>query len=385
MNIAIVTHNVLYGDGQGRVNYEIAKFAINRGHHVTLVACRVAPDLLASDRVTFVRAAPPNLPLPVKSLLFALQSSRWLMANRAKLDVVHVNGWVTFADADINAVHFVHTAWLRSPVHTSRVRRGVYGFAQYLYTSLNAKLEAFAFRKAKVLVAVSQQVRRELIQLGTPEEKVRVVFNGVDLQAFYPGDVDRAALGLPRDVVLALFVGDIRNSRKNLDTVLEAIALIPDIHLAVVGRVEGSPYPQLAKELGVSGRVHFLDFRSDVADIMRASDLFVFPSRYEACSLALLEALSSGLPIVTAKTTGGAEIVTSACGVAISNADNVGELVSAITELASSTSLRRRMSTAARLTAEEHAWEQVAGIYLGLYEEYSSAGRAQHELSEVPQ
>jgi hypothetical protein len=57
--------------------------------------------------------------------------------------------------------------------------------------------------------------------------------------------------------------------------------------------------------LNVSDHVHFLGYRRDIPDLMRTANIFVFPSRYEACPLVLLEAMASGLPIVTAQTAGG--------------------------------------------------------------------------------
>src|SRR5690606_25250574 len=110
--------------------------------------------------------------------------------------------------------------------------------------------------------------------------------------------------GLPDAVPLALFVGDIQSSIKNLDAGLAALVQVPGLHLAVAGRIGTSPYPAMAEGLGVQDRVHFLDFRSDIADLMRAADFFVLVSRRDSCPLVLIEAVSSGLPVVTARTVG---------------------------------------------------------------------------------
>ncbi|CCH65303.1 glycosyltransferase [Richelia intracellularis HM01] len=61
---------------------------------------------------------------------------------------------------------------------------------------------------------------------------------------------------------MALFAGDIRTSRKNLDTILYALLQVPNIHLAVVGDVETSPFPGLATSLGLEKRVHFFGLSS---------------------------------------------------------------------------------------------------------------------------
>lgn len=225
------------------------------------------------------------------------------------------------------------------------------------------------YRDTRRIVAVSAQVRQELLAIGVPPEHVSVILNGVDLTEFAPGVEDREALGLPPGVSLALFVGDIRTPRKNLDTVLRALTDVPGLHLAVVGSPEGSPFPRLADELGVASRTHFLGYRRDVARIMRASDLFVFPSRYEACSLVLLEALASGLPVVTARTAGGAEIVTPECGVVLTDPVDVAGLTAHLCRLVADGDLRRAMGRAARAAAEAHSWRGMADQYLALYEE----------------
>jgi glycosyltransferase involved in cell wall biosynthesis len=376
VKLCIVTHRIKKGDGQGRVNYEVALEALRRGHELTLVASEISPELEKNSLVNWISIPVNNLPSEfLRNFVFALKSANWLRKYRSQVDVVKVNGAITIAASDVNAVHFVHTSWLSSSVHISRTRRDLYGFYQWLYTAINSYSEKQAFKKAKVVIAVSEKVARELVNLGVPCSQIRVILNGVDLQEFYPDvapDVSqRQKLGLPEDVTLGLFAGDIRTSRKNLDTVLHALVKAPNLHLIVVGNPEGSPFPQLAKSLGLSDRVHFVGYRRDIADIMRAVDLFVFPSRYEACTLVLLEALSSGLPVITAQATGGAELVTSECGFVLNDTDDSEALATALNTLSNDAKLRQQMGQAARNIALQHSWATMAASYIDLFEDLS--------------
>ena len=373
MKICIVTHKIKKGDGQGRVNYEVVKEAIRCGHHLTLLASEIAPELQDHKLVNWISIPVQKFPTELmRNIIFAIKSAAWVKKYRSEIDLVKVNGAITMTSADVNAVHFVHSSWLRSPVHISRTRRDIYGLYQWLYTALNAYWEKQAFQTAKVIVAVSEKVAQELVNIGVPRSRIQVIVNGVDLQEFAPGVANRQKLGLPPDVNLALFAGDIRTSRKNLDTVLSALVKVPDLHLAVVGDTEGSPFPHLAASLGLNQRVHFLGYRRDIADIMRAVDLFVFPSRYEACTLVLLEALASGLPVITATATGGAELVTPECGVVLPNSDDINALATALLSLVSDRTLMQQMGQAARSVAEQHSWKIMAQTYVQLFEELSN-------------
>jgi glycosyltransferase involved in cell wall biosynthesis len=370
MKLCIVTHKVKKGDGQGRVNYEVAQEAIRRGHQLTLLASEVAPEIEQNSKVNWVPISVDSYPSEfIRNFVFADKTAAWLQQNRSQIDVLKVNGAITKFAADVNAVHFVHSSWLRSPVHISRIRRDAYGFYQWLYTALNARWEKQAFQRAKVVVAVSEKVAQELINIGVPRDRIRVIVNGVDLQEFSPGVASRQKLGLPENVNLGLFAGDIRTPRKNLDSVLHALVQVPDLHLAVVGSPDGSPFPQLAADLGISNRVHFLGYRRDIAEIMRAVDVFVFPSRYEACTLVLLEALASGLPVITATATGGAELVTPECGIVLPDSDNIDALAAALSSLVSDRTLMQQMGQVARAVAEQHSWSTMAQTYMDLFEE----------------
>ena len=247
--------------------------------------------------------------------------------------------------------------------------RGISG----LYTSRNTTGERRAYAAADIVVAPSRKIVGDLASIGVPESKVRVIYNGVDPTEFTPGSGDRSAVGLPSDAAtIAVFAGDIRTPRKNLDSVLRALVAVPALHLAVVGETKQSPFPALAAALNVADRVHFLGYRRDVAAIMRACDFFVFPSRYEAGALVLLEAMACGLPVIAAATAGGAELVSADAGVVLEDSEDVAGLAVAMQRLTEDPGLRASQSAAARRIAEAHSWRRMADEYLALFEETRS-------------
>ncbi|MDB9375577.1 glycosyltransferase family 4 protein [Nodularia sphaerocarpa] len=372
MKICIVTHTVQKGDGQGRVNYEVAQQAIRRGHHLTLLASNVELELQKNPQVNWIPISIKGYPTEfLRNMIFATKSTNWLRKHRQQFDIVKVNGAITNAPGDVNAVHFVHNSWLKFTAKKTQPQPNklVYNFYQWLYTTLNARWEKEAFRKAQIVVAVSEKVAQDLREIGVPPESIKVILNGVDLQEFSPGESQRQKWQLPKGVPLALFAGDIRLARKNLDTVLQALVSVPELHLAVAGNTEASPYLQLAKSLGLSERVHFLGQRSDVPELMKAVDFLVFPSRYEPFGLVVIEAMASGLPVITASSTGAADLVTPESGIVLSDSDDAEALTQALRLLSSDRTLRQDMGKAARSVAEQHSWSNMAQTYLDLFEE----------------
>lgn len=370
MNLALVTHNVIVGDGQGRVNYELTRYLLARGHQVTLVADTVDPALEAAG-ARWIRLRAGRLADRVdlvKVWRFKRMADRLLARITSQFDAVLACGVVLNRPHTLNAVHFAHGPWLHSPYHNARVQRGPNAWYQWLFTALNARWERQTLAKARRVVAVSAMVHDELVAAGVDGDKVEVVVNGVDLDEFAPGPADRAMLGLPTDVPLGLFVGDVRSSIKNLDAVLEGLAHVPDAHLAVAGCLADSPYPALADRLGVAGRVHFLDFRRDVADLMRAADFFALPSRRDSCPLVLLEAMASGLPVITSRNVGTANLVTADAGFVLDDPDDQATMQHALHTFATNPVRRTGMGQGARRIAEEHSWARMAARYVDLLE-----------------
>lgn len=311
-------------------------------------------------------------PMLCKIKGFAAAVDRRLDQMQKEFDIVQGFGFVLTRPHEVSGAQFVHSAWRKSPNHIARGRYDAWARYQWLYSGCNAQWERIAFSQARRVVACSQRVRCELIEAGVPENRIRVILNAVDIEEFHPGPANRQTLGLPVGVPLGVFVGDIRTNRKNLDAVLRGLVSCPGVHLAVVGKVEGSPFPALAEKLGLKDRVCFLGFRKDVADIMRACDLYLFPSTYEPFGIVVLEALATGTPVITARTVGASELVSEECGIVLSDPNDAAKLGAAITQLMGDGEGRLRMGRVARTVAENHTWKQMAAAYLALYEEVAA-------------
>jgi len=371
MNLALVTHNVIAGDGQGRVNAELTRYLLSQDHQVTLVANQVDDALLdqGAEWISIDTGSLGEAVDLVKVWRFKRKADRLLRRIGDRFDAILACGVVCSVPHTINAVHFAHGGWRRSPYHASKVNPGLNGAYQWLFSVLNDRWERQTLAQAKRIVAVSQMVKDELIASGLPADNIEVIVNGVDGDEFHPGPANRSALNLPEDVPLGLFVGDIRSPIKNPDGVLHALADVPDAHLAIAGSLEGSSLPDLAHQLGLSERVHFLGFRRDIPELMRAADFFVLPSRRDSCPLVLLEALASGLPAIVSSNVGTADLVAPDAGFVLASPDDHDTLARYLHRLAHDAARRKAMGQSARNVAKQHTWDRMAAQYYELIEE----------------
>ena len=375
LRLALVANRIQRNDGQGRVNYEIARAALACGMHVTLLAAHCADDISSHPNARYVRLGRESRPTQMwRNLAFANDTARWLRANRGSVDIVQANGFITWEPCDIVAMHFVHSSWLRSRFYPFKGSLRPYALYQRAYTVLNGRWEKRAVHSGKKIVAVSDVVAHDVQELGVPADKIETIFNGVDVEEFRPGPSERNLWNLPESVPIALFVGDIRSPRKNVATVLRALRHLPTVHLAVAGDTKSSPAPALANQLGIAERVHFVGKTSKIPSLMRSVDLFVFPSRYEAHPLVILEAMASGLPVVVSKNVGSAGTFGDVLEV-LDTPDDAELLAGLMKRLLHDPGLRKDMGQKARTRALDLSWDKTTAAYLSLYKDMAEHKR----------
>ena len=221
------------------------------------------------------------------------------------------------------------------------------------------------WRSAAAVVANSQGLA-ELAKDFTPELDIGVINNGVDTETFYPGPA-----GLPAQPVKVLTVCRLI-SRKRIDLLIETVAcakeLGVDIQLDIAG--EGNLMAKLkglAEKIGAGERVNFMGRvpSEQMPQLYRDNDIFVMSSAHEGMSNAMLEAMASGLPIITTRCEGVEELIIDN-GIVVDQA--LGEsMANAIKKLVDNPQTYRNMSTAAAKRARQFTWSSVAGKYLDCY------------------
>jgi teichuronic acid biosynthesis glycosyltransferase TuaC len=168
-----------------------------------------------------------------------------------------------------------------------------------------------ALRAAAGVISVSHSLRELAIEHGVPAEQIEVIHNAIDAQMFYPGDraAARAALKLAPAAPLVVSVGNLVSGKRH-HVLIEAFAKLrarrADAELVIVGGGSFEPaYPDrlnaLARELGIATAVRFLGRipPAEVATWLRAADAFALGTAREGCCNAVLEALGTGVPVVT--------------------------------------------------------------------------------------
>lgn len=183
---------------------------------------------------------------------------------------------------------------------------------------LRAKLRVLGGPRNR-LVFVSEALRAHIAGLGPLRlERTRVIHNGVDCSVFRPGEATAASipgLNLPGGATVVGAVGNVRPSKDYavlLRATAELVERLPGVHTVIVGQATGSMYEELLElraSLGLEDRVHFLGFREDVAELFQVFDVFALSSSDEGFSLATVQAMASGIPVVATRSGGPEEIV----------------------------------------------------------------------------
>jgi UDP-glucose:(heptosyl)LPS alpha-1,3-glucosyltransferase len=344
LSIAILLDKFLPSRGGERYFSFLAGELARRGHEVHLFASKVEES---ADRPYQVHLVPVlDFPRSVRMISYMLFSAR--MVKGYGFDVIHGLGQ-SLAGNVLNPHGGVEKAYLKQEF--ASISRRWYYWYRWLrrYLSIRHYLELWVQKRlyrggrVKRVIAISSMVKRDIISyFGFPEEKIAVVFNTVDLDRFHPStrerlrDAKREDLAIEDGAIVLLFAGN--NYRlKGLEPLLHALALLKKkspqtvLRLIVLGRGQIWLYRRQAERLGVAGNVLFLGPVTGMEPYYAASDIYVHPTFYDSCSLTVLEALASGLPVVTTRFNGASDaILSEEGGKIVQDPANVEEIADAI-------------------------------------------------------
>ncbi|HTK29513.1 MAG TPA: glycosyltransferase family 4 protein [Vicinamibacterales bacterium] len=234
-----------------------------------------------------------------------------------------------------------------------------------LVRALKAPLRA-VYRRADRIVCIGRDLEREALAAGVPRARVRYIPHGVDTNRFRPAepgerDAIRRRHGWPLDRPVVLFVGRLSREKGVMD-LLEAwrVTNRPSALLSLVGPDMtghpwdcGGPGRAFVAAHGLGDRVRFEGPAADPAEWYRAADVFVQPSHFEALGNTAIEAMASGLPVVTSGVGGLADFCVDGENALLYEPRSAAAMARAIARLLDDPPLRGRLGEAGRCTAVE--------------------------------
>ncbi|MEW6095245.1 MAG: glycosyltransferase family 4 protein [bacterium] len=384
MKIAIIARIYSKKGGISRYAAELAE-GLSKEHevHVFANSWQDASDKIIFHKVPmikgnfFLKRKKAGLATILQVYSFALMLN-WSKIDTNSFDVVHTQG-DSFCPFDIFTAHSCHKVAVKVARQSTS---GLYNFLKN--TRINPLnlivlwIEKFTLKKGryKKIISVSEGVKREIIEnYNLPAEDIVAIPNGVALEEFNPKNKNiwreeiRNKYNIKNDDILLLFTG-YEFKRKGLKYIIEALPLIDnkEVKILVVGRDDEKPFYNIAKQLGVEKRVVFVGYSTEVNRYYAASDIFVFPTLYEAFSLATIEAVASGLPILTTKVNGTEELVQDGYNGFFIKRD-AKDIAEKVNLLIKNPLLITQLGENARKTAEKYSWQKIVKRTLEVYKE----------------
>jgi len=315
MKIAVVRkYFTPYGGGEQYLFRLVQKLA-EKGHEIHIFANHWPPNCDLKNNIRLHPVPAVKMTSFLEALSFAFFSSKQL--RRERFDVIHSFERTLYQDI-YRAGDGCHREWLAQ-------RKKIDPWAKRLLHPLNPLHRSLLFLEKRLfqsprlqlIIANSQRGKEEIIRhYGVPASKIRVIYNGVDLHRFNPENRARYRQRVREEWALKdsdpvlLFLGS-GFKRKGLSYILKSLSSMErkDIKLLVVGKDDPTPYQKMARRLNILEQVIFTGPRQDVEKIYAAGDLFVLPSVYEPFSNACAEAMATGLPVITTRMNGVAELI----------------------------------------------------------------------------
>ena len=374
MKIAIIRQKfVLYGGAEQFVQSYINQLA-EAGHDIHIFANQWTPSNHPNIHVHHVPSFKFNA--FIRTLSFAWFSAK--AVEKESFDIIQSHE-KTWRQDVYRAGDGCHREWLEQRKRFLPALKGIFlslnPFHRFI---LKLEKDMFESGQCQKFIAISQMVKKDILKhYNCPTENIVVVYNGVDLKRFHPDNKNRQnirkELGIPENSILILFVGS-GFERKGLKHLLQATQYLrsEDWRLVIMGKGKWDQYLQFAP-VNFRGQIIYKEPVPEIEKYYSAADIFALPSIYEPFGNANLEALASGLPVITTRHCGVADIIQHKVnGLIVEDSGSPKEIADNINTLFDP-SLRESMSQKARGLAEQFSVEKNTREMLKTYLEIISA------------
>ena len=372
MKIALVIKDYsLKKGGLERYVVNLCKELKKAGHEVHVLANYWdKPD---DPEICFHKVSIIRFGFLIKNLSFAKNCQKVL--KKGNYDII--NGFSRTYPLDVYRIgHKIRHHLLQVQFSNKFVRILKYFSIRHL-TILYLERQIFKKKNYKKIIANSNLGKKHAkMYHNVPEDKVEVIYNGVDLNKFnleirklYRDEL-RSEYRFGEDETVLLFVG--RNfNLKGVKTIIKSIAILgrenKSIKVLIVGKGNPSVYKRVAKRYGIEKKIIFTGERSHIEKFYAAGDIFVFPTLYDPFANVCLEAMACGLPVITTLMNGAAEIIEEGKnGYVMSDYQSPYELADKISAIISGDSIkdmgRYAFETAKKFTTAENA-KRVETLY----------------------
>lgn len=240
---------------------------------------------------------------------------------------------------------------------------------------MNPLIEKYNIERVKEVITISDIVKQEVLKYyKIPQEKIHVIHSGVDIKEFDPKHKSKFSQEIKekysiKDELVLLFIGN-PFQRKGLQYLIEAMPLMNEkkVKLLILGRDDPRKYLDVARKLKIEDKLIFVGLTKGVKKYYSTADLFVLPTLYEPFGLVITEAMASGLPVITSKIAGAAEIIEdSREGLLLKDPKNPEEIAEKINYLLDN-NLLHKIGNNARKKIEKYTWKTTAKKMLEVFE-----------------
>jgi glycosyltransferase involved in cell wall biosynthesis len=359
--------------GHSRYVVELAeRFAARHDVHVFANRFENLPPGITAHRVPAVRFS-------ALATIFSFVIPASMMVGRG-FDIVHAQG-LTVLSPDIVTAHISNARWFEG----RRLLEGAgLPWRERLFAALVVPAERRTLRDDRATaIAISRALRDDLVA-GGRASRTEVIPHGVDPGQFHPGVRERFRAEVRRELDVApgtplfLYVGDLR---KGMEPAIRALARVPGAHLVGVSRSAPAGYDALASACGVGERVTLHPATRQIERYYGAADAFVLPTPYDAFGMVITEAMACGLPVVTTRLAGAAELLEDGVhGLLVQSPTDIDALSRAMQALAADAGAREQMGRAAAELMRHHSWDRVADRTLTVYYDHLARRGARAEV-----